>query len=170
MDFEEYERILKIISNMTLAMERSPKTFKGLDEEKIRDFFLVFLTGHYEGQAMGEAFNFEGKTDILVRHNNKNLFIAECAFWDGEKYFTEKIDQLLGYVCWRDTKTSVLIFNKNKDFSNVIKQIPEIVKNHPNFKRQLEYKSENGFKFILNHRDDKNKELYLTVLAFEVPQ
>ncbi len=167
----EYENIIKDISSMSKVMELSPNAFKNMNEENIRFLFLVPLNMNYEGQATGETFNFEGKTDILIRTEGKNIFIAECAFWKGKKYLTEKIDQLLGYTSWRDTKTAILLFNKKKDLSKVLQQIPDIVSKHSNYKKTIEgYKNETGFRFVLHHRDDKNRELLLTVLVFEVPE
>jgi len=169
LDTQEYENILSIISNMVIVMERSPMAFKNMKEEDIRQHFLVQLNGQYEGLATGETFNFEGKTDILIRAEGKNIFIAECKFWKGPKGFTETIDQLFGYTTWRDTKTAILVFNRNKNFSEVITQVPDLVKQYPCYKRQLSYNSETGFRFVLHHRDDKNREIILTVLCFEVP-
>ena len=34
------------------------------NEEEIRNFFLIQLNGHYQGNATGETFNGVGKTDI----------------------------------------------------------------------------------------------------------
>ena len=62
-----------------------------------------------------------------------------------------------------------MIFNRSRQLSTVLAKIPEVVKAHPNFTRQLEYKSDTGFRFVLHHRDDTNRELYVTVLVFEVP-
>lgn len=169
LDAENYEAILKIISDMVLVMERSPHAFKELDEEALRQHFLVQLNGHFEGKGTGETFNYSGKTDILIRENGKNIFIAECMFWKGQKSLTDKIDQLLGYVSWRDTKIAALVFNKNKEFSKVIEQIPETVKQHKNFKRQMEFKHESGFRFIFHQNNDTNREMILTVLAFDIP-
>ena len=62
------------------------------------------------------------------------------------------------------------MFNRNKNTSAVVGQIQELVKQHKNFKREvIGYKHESGFRFILHHRDDKNLELTLTVLIFDVP-
>ena len=80
---EEYEHILGVMRNMTFVLERSPSAFTTMGEEDLRQHFLVQLNGHYEGTATGETFNAEGKTDILIRHEGKNLFIAECKFWKG---------------------------------------------------------------------------------------
>ena len=170
LDLQEYEHILSVISNMVLVMERSPQAFRTMEEEDLRQHFLVQLNGHYEGQATGETFNYEGKTDILIRANGKNIFIAECKLWHGEKSLQEAIDQLLGYASWRDTKVALLIFNRNKDFSSVLAKISEVAINHPNFKKKLPYNSETGFRFSFRHRDDPNREIMLTALAFDVPQ
>lgn len=169
LETREYEHILSVVSNMVSVMERSPKAFRGMEEEDLRQHFLVQLNGHYEGQATGETFNFDGKTDILIRVDGKNVFIAECMFWRGPESLRKKVDQLLGYTSWRDTKVAILIFNREKNFSAVVSKIPDVVASHPNFKRRLPYTSETGSRFILHHRDDKNRELMLTVLAFEVP-
>jgi len=170
LDLKTYEEIIKIITNMVLVMERSPHAFTTMDEESLRQHFLVQLNGHFEGAATGETFNYQGKTDIIIKEKDKNLFIAECLIWGGPKSLSDKIDQLLGYTSWRDTKTAILIFNRNKDFSNVLAQIPDIVKKHKNFKKQLtEYKMESGFRFIMHQNQDVNRELILTVLAYDIP-
>lgn len=166
----DYEKILGIISHMAIVMERDPNAFKGLDEESLRTFFLMILNSHYEGRATGETFNYNGKTDILIREDNKNIFIGECKFWSGPKKLLETIDQLLGYSSWRDSKTAIILFNKNKNFSDVLNTIPEAVRSHPNFKKDLGNKSDSIFKYKFKNKDDENKELFLTILAFDVPK
>jgi hypothetical protein len=165
----DYDHILDVVQNMAYVMEISPNAFKAMDEESLRSHFLVQLNGHYEGQATGETFNYEGKTDILIRSEGRNIFIAECKFWDGPKKLLETISQLLSYSSWRDTKVEVIIFNRKKDFSRVLESIRETVKTHPNFKRDLGIKSETNFRYVFAHRDDKNREMILSVLAFDVP-
>lgn len=165
----DYEHILSVIQNMVHVMERSPSAFTSMDEESIRSHFLVQLNGHYEGQATGETFNYQGKTDILIRSAGKNIFIAECKFWSGPKKLIETIDQLLGYSSWRDTKVAVIVFNRNKDFSRVLESIQETSKGHSNFKRQLAFTSETMFRYVFAHKDDPNRELLLTVMAFDIP-
>ena len=166
---QDYSHILDVIQNMAHVMERSPLAFSSMDEEALRTHFLVQLNGHYEGQATGETFNYEGKTDILIRADGKNIFIGECKFWGGPKKLTETIDQLLGYSSWRDTKVAVLVFNRNKDFTNVLESIQSTVAAHANCKRVLGPQSETSFRYVFSHRDDANREMVLTVLAFDVP-
>jgi hypothetical protein len=166
---EEYENILTIVRNMVRVMEQSPKAFEKMGEEDLRTHFLVQLNGQYEGRATGETFNFQGKTDILIREEGRNVFIAECKFWHGEKQFLETIDQLLSYLSWRDTKTAIFIFNRNANFSDVLSKIGEVAPKHKCFKRDMGKKGESEFRYIFHHPNDQNRELVLTVLAFDVP-
>lgn len=165
----EYDHILQIARNMVTVMERSPRAFVGMAEEDLRQHFLVQLNGAYEGQATGETFNFEGKTDILVREGGRNVFIAECKFWRGPKALHAAVDQLLGYSSWRDTKTAILLFNRGRELSKVLAQVPQVLRSHPNFVRELPRPDETTFRVVLHHQDDPERELTLTVLVFEVP-
>ena len=131
---DDYEHILSVISNMAAVMERSPRAFKDMGEEDLRTHFLVQLNGHYEGQATGETFNYEGKTDILVRADGRNIFIAECKFWTGPKGLTKALGQLLGYAAWRDTKAALLVFNRDRNTSTVLEGVAKTVREHLNFK------------------------------------
>ncbi len=169
LDTENYNHILLVIQNMAHVMERSPSAFKEMGEEDLRQHFLVQLNGQFEGSATGETFNVNGKTDILLRVNGRNVFIAECKFWKGPKQYTETIDQLLGYTAWRDTKTAILIFNRGTTMSTVLKGVKSETCSHKNFKRQLDWKHESGFQYVFHHNGDTNREFTLTVLVFDVP-
>jgi hypothetical protein len=165
----EFTNILNVISNMVMVMERSPKTFINMDEESIRNHFLVQLNGQYEGEATGETFNNSGKTDILIRNKGKNIFVAECKFWDGPKVFNTALNQLLGYTTWRDGKLALLIFNRNKDFTKVIEQIKPLVEENEHYVDFISQESDSEFHFKLSHPHDKQKHLILAVLLFEIP-
>jgi hypothetical protein len=168
---QEYESILSIIRAMVNVMERSPKAFRHLKEEDLRWHFLFQLNGQYEGRATGETFNYNGKTDILIREKDRNVFIAECKFWKGKESLTTAVDQLLDrYVHWRDTKTAILVFNRNKDFGNVLGQIAATAEAHPCFKRRVSHPTESEWRYVFRNRDDPNREILLTVLAFDVPR
>ncbi len=146
---EQYEQALKIMQDMALVMERSPEAFKGMDEEALRQHFLVQLNGQFEGKATGETFNMAGKTDILLREGERNVFIAECKFWKGPKAFGEAIDQLLGYATWRDSKTAILVFNRGTDTSTVLSGIDTTARAHANFKRGVNWPHESGFRYVV---------------------
>lgn len=170
LDMAEYEHILKVITDAALSWERSPGAFGAMGEEDLRTQFLFHLNGHYEGGATGETFNKQGKTDILIRSQGKNIFIGECKFWGGPKVLTETLDQLLGYASWRDTKVAILLFNRNKGFTRVLEQLRPTVEQHHNCKRFVSQPAEAQFRFIFTQRDDPSREMTLSVLAFDVPQ
>lgn len=169
LELADYDDILRVVKNMTLVIERSPNAFKNMKEEDLRQHFLVQLNGQYEGDATGETFNFNGKTDIVIRVEGENVFISECKFWGGPVAFTATVDQILEYATWRDTILALLIFNRNKDLSAVLQQIPSLLVSHANFVRMIPYEDETGFRCIVHHRDDKQRHMMLTVLFFEVP-
>lgn len=169
LDMETYEHILTVVQNMAHVMERSPSAFKTMGEEDLRQHFLVQLNGQFEGAATGETFNVNGKTDILLRANDRNAFIGECKYWKGPKVYRETIDQLLGYTAWRDTKTAILIFNRGTAMSTVLAGVEGETSRHGNFKRKVNWKHESGFRYVLHHPNDANREFLLTVLVFDVP-
>lgn len=169
MSAEDYEHVLGVVQNMVLVVERSPGAFSSMGEEDLRQHFLVQLNGQYEGQATRETFNFEGKTDILVRVDGRNVFIAECKFWSGPEQLRKTVDQLLGYTSWRDTKAAIFIFNRDRKLSTVLSRVPEAIAQHASFVREIDYGGETAFRFVLHHRDDADRELTLTVLIFEIP-
>lgn len=166
---DQYEHALKIVQDMSLVMERSPSAFKTMDEEALRQAFLMQLNAQFEGKATGETFNMSGKTDILLREGERNVFIAECKFWKGPKAFGEAIDQLLRYTTWRDSKTAILVFNRGVETSRVLAGVDATAQAHENFKKRVSYPHESGFRYVFHQVGDANRELIITVLVFHVP-
>ena len=157
LSIENYEEILKIIYDLGKNFERMPSTYSGKGEEDLRDHILLFLDPNFElGSASGETFNKTGKTDILIRYDSDVVFVAECKFWGGQKLYLETIDQLLGYLTFRNSKTSVVIFVKNKDMSNVISTISEITETHPNYVRTEKQNGETWWNYIFHLNGDRN--------------
>jgi hypothetical protein len=170
LDEKEYEHILSIIRSMVSVIERSPKAFAKMGEEDLRSHFLVQLNGQYQGRATGETFNYEGKTDILIREGDRNVFIGECKFWKGETELLKAIDQVLAYLHWRDTKAALVVFNRNKAFSEVLAKVPAAIERHPNCKKLIKSIGETEWRFLFSSKDDPNRELQLGVLLFDVPK
>jgi hypothetical protein len=169
LDEAEYKHILDILDNMTKTMELSPQAFVGIGEEALRFNFLVTLNSHYQGTATGETFNYGGKTDILVKSGGKNIFIAECKFWHGEKGFLETVDQLLSYLSWRDTKTAAMIFNRNKNLSGVLETIKTAMEKHTHKKRGPDIEGPTRFRYVMGNPGDHNREVIMTVMVYDIP-
>jgi hypothetical protein len=164
-----FEAILDVIASMSLVIERNPTTFARIPEEVLRDHFLVQLNGQFQGRATGETFNAKGKTDILLRDGDRNVFIAECKYWTGPKSLTDAIDQLFGYLTWRDSKAAVLVFNRNKDFTRMIGEAEKALKGHSQYGKPIATTRATSFRARMIRPDDKNREIDLVVMLFEVP-
>jgi len=112
---ELYDHILEVIRSVGRGLERSPGSFAGAPEETLRDHMLVTLNTHYVGAIYAEAFNRNGKTDLLIRVHDRNAFIGECKWWHGPKALHEAFDQLFGYTTWRDSRAALIFYVPTKD-------------------------------------------------------
>lgn len=169
LDEADYQHILDVIRSMGLVIERNPQAFASLDEESIRTHILLQLNGHYDGSATGETFNAAGKTDILIRVENRNAFIAECKFWNGPQSFTAAIDQLLSYLSWRDSKYALLIFNKNKNTRAVRQKMHEIMTQRPEYQKTVAYDPDGDSRYIFVKESDPGREIVITTQLFDIP-
>lgn len=166
----QYEQVLAVLHNARNALERSPSITARMGEETIRDLLLVFLNAQFEGAAAGEVFNASGKTDILIRVEDRNIFIAECKIWKSPKTIRDALAQLLGYLTWRDTKAALLLFIRRGQPTTIISKAVKEIEGHSNYKRTLST-SEDGerYNFILHANGDPNREIRLAFLPFVLP-
>lgn len=167
-DDRAYESILSVIRSMGASMETS-RASESKDEEALRDIMLVGLNASMDsGSAGAETFRKKGKTDIAILFENKAAFVAECKLWRGEKYATDGVDQLLGYLTWRDAKTSMIFFNKdNKNFSDIQGKIDGIFTSHPNFIKKVNT-GDGEWRFVFKKPDDDNRLITIHVFLFDV--
>lgn len=165
-----YVQILKIIHDVGKQFERLPSTYSGKEEEHLRDHILLILEPNFEGSATGETFNKSGKTDILLRHEGKNVFIAELKFWHGQKGFLDTITQLLGYLTWRDSKSAVVMFVRNKSFTTVLETAKQAIKEHPNYLGFVNEEEEGWYHYRFHINNDENREVKLSVMLFHIPE
>ncbi len=167
---ETYQDILAVLKGMTLTMERSPSAFEKIGEEDLRMYFLMTLNGSFEADATGETFNFDGKTDILLRKDGRNVFIAECKFWGGPKLFSDTVDQLLNYLTWRDSHTAIILFVRDTSIATVLRKIPETIKAHPNFLNSGQAQGDNETRVRMKSNRDSSLSLDLTIQVYHVPK
>lgn len=126
---DEFQTILDIIEAQGATFERTPQTVAKLEEEDIRNLILSSLNAALNLGALGEAFSKKGKTDIYLAVPEGGIFIAECKIWHGPHTIAEALSQILSYLTWRDAYGVVLLFSRNKGFSNVLSAIPEAIRN-----------------------------------------
>ncbi len=170
LDQSVYNDILQMIHDVGKEFERLPSLYANKEEEHLRDHFLMMLEPNFNGSATGETFNKTGKTDILLRHENSNVFIGECKFWKGQKSFLATISQLLGYLTWRDSKAAVIMFVPNKDFSNAVDVAKSSVNEHPNFIKFVNEKDETWFNYEFHLNGDRNRTVKIAVMLYHTPR
>jgi hypothetical protein len=130
---------------------------------------LASLNGQYRGAATAEAFRKYGKTDIRIEEDNRAAFVGECKLWKGEKALLEGLNQLLGYVTWRDVKTALIVFNKDAaGFSAVQKAITEAIPNHPLFLRHSGAPQAGEWRAEFKSSDDGAREVRVHFFAFNL--
>ena len=165
---KEYREIISSLNTIGRNLERFPNTHRNRDEETIRDLFLIQLGASFTNySSTGEAFNHRGKTDIMVKKGDDILFIAECKFWKGAKVLTDAISQLLSYLTWRDTKTALLIFNREVGMSAAIKSLQETIPKHPNYVSGIK-RSETQYDYVFHLNNDKSRQIMMSVLIFDL--
>jgi hypothetical protein len=165
-----YADILDVLHQVGVMFEQHPSLYEGKNEEQLRDVLLAFLQPQFEGTATGETFNKSGKTDILLRHQEKNIFVAECVIWDGPQKLQEKIDQLLGYLTWRDSKTALVVFVRNPNISRIQQSLREAVPRHANYLGTVKTIDDSQIEYRFHLAGDKEREIRVTVLVFHVPE
>jgi len=168
-DESTYREILSDIHKLLKEFERLPSVYEGKDEEGLRDLILLMLALSYEGSATGETFNKGGKTDILIRHLNSSLFVAECKIWHGQANYLKGIRQLLKYLTWRDSKAAVIVFVKNKEVSQVLEKVEETTPQHENCLGFLKKVADAWLDYRFHINGDPNREVKLAVLLCHIP-
>jgi len=167
---EDYMHILGLLQDCGRNWEQHPDIYKGKGEEALRDQLIFVLAPNIEGVVAGEAYNKKGKTDIAIKYESTNLFIGECKIWKGKKEFTKTINQILGYLTWRDSKAAIMMFVPNQEISTVISAADEAAKDHPNFVRMLDVINDGWTNYRFHIENDPGTFLTLAVQLYHLPE
>ena len=166
---KDFENILGIIRHMCGTFERTPQTYSVHDEEQLRDILLASLNGYYKNLATGETFRKKGKTDICIEIENRAAFVAECKVWKGDKMLLEAVDQLLGYLIWHDSKTAIIIFNKDiAGFAKLQEKINGILHQHVKFVHNLTIQESGEWRMVFRSSEDPDRMVTVHVFLFDL--
>ncbi len=167
-----YKEIIKHIYILCKEYERHASIYNGKHEEDLRDLIIPSLNSVFVGtNSAAETFNRKGKTDIITKApDNSNVFIAECKVWRGEKLFSEAIDQLLGYVTWRDTRTALILFVKNHGILDVIEKAKSTITQHVCFAGYKGQTDKSSFSYIFHTKEDSQSHIALELMIFHYPE
>ncbi len=163
-----YQDILADCISFATVFERTPSV-EDMPEEEIRNLFLGMLNTNYTGQVAGELFNGAGKTDICIRADDRNVFIGECKLYHGPKAVAEAIDQLLGYLVWRDTKAALLLFVRTGNFTQAVERAVDAVRTHPQCQRTIPAQDPTRRSdYVFTRADDPSRAIRLALLPFQL--
>jgi hypothetical protein len=163
----DYAAILEAIESFGLAAERFPSTFGGMPEPALREVLLVMLNNQF-GPSGGEVFSRSGKTDIAIFGDASPVFFAECKFWTGPASVRKAINQLLGYLTWRDTKGAIVLFVRQQEVTAIAEKANAEMRNHPQCKRRGRDVSGSSL-YVYHHAGDVAREIRIALVIVVVP-
>jgi hypothetical protein len=164
---EAFAEIVGLLGTLRRLIERLPETFSQFGEEGLRDVLLLILNNQF-GPATGESFSRAGKTDIFVQTPQGPVFIAECKIWGGKKRFSEGVDQLLGYLTWRDTKAAMVAFVREEGVTEIATKALATLQEHPLFVKNAN-PIEGDPVVILHHQGDAQRQLRVALIVVALP-
>ena len=163
----DYIDILSSIKHILTTYEQTPGSFKSMHEEDLRSALLAGLNGIYKGDATGETFRKNGKTDIRIERENRAAFVAECKMWTGQKEIREAINQLDGYLTWRDCKTALIYFVRNKDFISVLGKA-KLALSEIDGMRNINEMDKNEFECLFFSKSNVGQQIKIRVMLFNL--
>jgi len=166
---KDYECILNTIRHGCRTFERTPQTYARHGEEELRDMLLAILNGKLEGAATGETFRKSGRTDILIEDAGRAAFVAECKMWGGPAAIGPAVDQLLGYLTWRDSTGALIVFNKSvAGFTGILESLPRSLRSHPEVLQEPEEVVRGEWRLALASPDDRDRRITVHVFLFDL--
>jgi len=165
-----YDEILDVIRPMGRAMERVPEDFAGRGEEHLRDHFLVALNTQYQGQAGAEMFNKLGKTDLLLRVQDHNVFIGECKWWSGPRGFGDAFEQIYRYTTWRDGRLALIFFVAAQDPVAIVEKARSALAKRNEFDGWNPTSETRELRCRVRWPDDPGRTAVLTVFFFHLAE
>ncbi|MEW2522320.1 hypothetical protein [Actinacidiphila alni] len=126
-----YTEALRVLRHARNQIERLPSTTRGRGEEDIRDVLLVALGAAFEGRCTAESLNGAGRTDLMLRIEDRNVLVGECKIWKGASKFEKAIDQLFGYLTRYDRFAVLPLFIDAARPEPIVEKATQLLANHP---------------------------------------
>jgi hypothetical protein len=89
--------------------------------------------------------------------------------WRGHGQIASAIDQLLGYLTWRDRRAALILFNKsNSNFGAVLKALAGSLTGHPKMLREIPWPDCGEWRFVFSSHGDESSSSTVHVFAFDL--
>lgn len=162
-----YIDILETIKHTASTYERTPDSYKSMHEEDLRNTLLASLNGVYRGDATGETFRNNGKTDICIEKQNRAAFVAECKMWTGPAEVENAVWQLDSYLTWRDCKTALIYFVRRKGFLKILETAEAALRAIDGMKT-VRAVDQNEFDCLFLSKENPGQQIHLRVMLFNL--
>ncbi len=167
LDETKVNEIIEVIDNQSKSFEKTPKALKLLREDNLRDLILSNINSIFQGKATGETFSKNGKTDIYLNIDKGNILVFECKLWGGKKLFLDSINQLRGYLTWRQNYGVLIFFVKVKNFTKILSEVVPLIQESESYINGANVINETHF--IGNHRlDDEDRIVKIHYLFYNL--
>ena len=119
------EKVFRIVHDFAFYSSERPEALSKLNEELIRDLFLVPLKMFFP-TAEAEVFNYDGKLDFKITNpkNRYDIIAGEFKKWSGNDSFDECLMQATEkHVNGSECNIYMLFINNNKDVKKTYQKI-----------------------------------------------
>lgn len=164
---QDYYDILSTIKHFCSTFESTPSTYSEMGEEKLRSVLLSLLNASYNPLVTGETFRVGGKTDIQISVEEHAAFIAECKMWAGPSAVEKAVLQLDAYLTWRDIKTAIIYFVRNKNFIQVLDSAQTALRKVPGMVQVTEI-DKNEFDCYFDSKTNAGQRIRIRVFLFNM--
>lgn len=134
-----FSDLLRTIRVWADAVERHPRAYRDLGEDRITDLLAATLTAALPG-ADREVFSNRGRSDIFVRGDVLSsgaapaaVFVCECKIWHGQSKALEALDQLFGYVGVNDLAAVLIFYVRLTDPAGAQREAEPALRGRPDF-------------------------------------
>lgn len=165
---KQVEEIVQQVGGYVQVWERTPDTFAKLGEEELRNLIVSFLDQVFES-ATGETFSKRGKTDIYLEVGGRSVIIFECKWWSGGVAYGTAIDQLFGYLTWRQVHAVLLTFVRNQGMTQTVEAAKEATRVHSSVIGSATGGGDSYFRSRHRHPEDSERSLTLHHILVHLP-
>lgn len=166
---EDVAALVDFIERYARQFEVAPQTYAKMGEEELRNLLVGMINTNYPGSTTAETFNKLGKTDISLRVEGGHVLIAECKFWPGVKEYAQALEQLFGYLTWRQNYGVLITFCRLRDMSKAVAAAKQAMQTHASWSASsTRERSATRFSTRHLHPQDAGKSVEVHHLFFDL--
>jgi hypothetical protein len=133
------QRVFLALHDFCFYCRQHPRAIGNLEEEQIRDLFLVVVKCLFEG-GEGETFHFDGKLDYkIINPDNKYEFVTgELKWWRGPASAVELYHQgVRKHATGQEAEIHLVMLNLNKDVRIMAEEYRKSIEAEPETKAEV---------------------------------